>query len=120
MTLFRVVPLAVAAQPTYDAITQTCYRDGIENVGGWRQKWTIAALPVDIAAANQAAHNLAVSDSTDIGTAKGNPVIQYLVTHTPAQCVTKINTDVTDLASAKVMLGNFAQALCVLARDKLR
>jgi hypothetical protein len=59
-------------------------------------------------------------DSDSVAAAKGNAVIQYLVTHTPAQCVAKVQTDVTSLATAKDMLGYFAVALCVLARDKLR
>jgi hypothetical protein len=69
---------------------------------------------VNAAIAAQAASKSA----TDI--AALNPVIQYLGSHTPAECIAKVNTDVTDLASAKIMLGHFAVALCVLVRDKLR
>lgn len=51
---FRVVPLTVVAQPAYDAITQRCYRDGCEQVGGeWQYKWTIEALDADTIAANK-------------------------------------------------------------------
>lgn len=63
---------------------------------------------------------LAVQDDAAKNTAIINPVIQYLVSHTPAECIAKVNSDVTDLASAKAMLGHFAVALCVLAKDKLR
>jgi hypothetical protein len=74
-----------------------------------------APTPEQIAAAalqaqDEAAKNVAIV----------NPVIQYLVSHTPAECIEKVNTDVTDLASAKIMLGHFAVALCVLAKEKLR
>ena len=54
--MFRVVPLTVVAQPSYDAITQRCFRDGCEQVDGlWQYKWTIEALDADTIAANQAA-----------------------------------------------------------------
>lgn len=52
--------------------------------------------------------------------AKQNAVIQYLATHTPLECAAKVQSDVTNLATAKDMLANFAMALCVLARDRLR
>ena len=54
-TLFRVVPLTVTDQPVFDPITQRCFRDGCEQVGGqWQYKWTIEALDADTIAANQA------------------------------------------------------------------
>lgn len=61
-----------------------------------------------------------VDDEAAKNTVKLNPVVQYLVNHTPAECSAKANKDVTDLASAKIMFGHFAEALCVLAKDKLR
>lgn len=54
--MFRVVPLTVVAQPTYDAITQRCFRDGCAQIGGqWQYKWTVEALDADTIAANQTA-----------------------------------------------------------------
>lgn len=54
--MFRVVPLTIVAQPAYDPITQRCFRDGCELVGGeWQYKWTVEALDADTIAANQAA-----------------------------------------------------------------
>lgn len=61
-----------------------------------------------------------LDDQTATDTAKLNPIIQYLVTHTPAECAAKVQADVTSLATAKTMLAHFAVALCVLARGKLR
>lgn len=55
--MFRVVPLTVVAQPSYDAITQRCFRDGCEKVGDeWQYKWTVEALDADAVEANVVAH----------------------------------------------------------------
>lgn len=62
----------------------------------------------------------AVVDTDAKDSAKVDVVIQYLVSHTPDECYAKVQADVTDLASAKVMLGRFAKALSVLARGQLR
>ena len=61
-----------------------------------------------------------IVDTTAKDTAKLDAVIQYLVRHTPDECYAKVQADVTDLASAKVMMGKFAMALSVLARGALR
>ena len=61
-----------------------------------------------------------VADASAVTVVKANAVITYLVTHTPAECAAKVQTDVTNLATAKDMLAHFAQALCVLAKDRLR
>lgn len=61
-----------------------------------------------------------VADAAAVSAAKSNLIIQFLVTHSPAECAAKVQNDVTSLATAKDMLANFAQALCVLARGTLR
>lgn len=39
---FRVMPLVEVPPPAHDPITQHCYRDGAELIGGeWRFKWTV-------------------------------------------------------------------------------
>lgn len=48
--------------------------------------------------------------------AKAAPVIQYLATHTPAECEAYVAAHANNLAEAKYLLGKFAIALCVLAR----
>ena len=56
---FRVVPLLDIAQPAFDTMTQSCFRDGCEQVGDkWQYKWTVANLPPEQAEANQAAATL--------------------------------------------------------------
>lgn len=59
-------------------------------------------------------------DADAVVAAKADQTIQYLVTHTPQECFDWVQSNVTDLASAKVFLGRVAMALCVLARRELR
>lgn len=59
-------------------------------------------------------------DAAAVTAAKAEPVIQYLVSHTPAECAAYVNANVTTLAQAKDMLAKFAMALSVLARRELR
>ena len=51
--------------------------------------------------------------------AKADAVVAFLATKSPAEVYAKVQTDVTDLASARVMLGKLAIAVSVLARDQL-
>lgn len=72
------------------------------------------------------------ADSAAVADAKLDPVIQFLVSHTPAECAQAIrdfidSASVTNLATAQACLGRietrmaqFAKALSVIARDKLR
>ena len=60
------------------------------------------------------------TDLTAKQAAKGDSVIQYLVTHTPAECDAYVHTNVTNLATAVNLLGKMAMALSVLARAELR
>lgn len=74
--------------------------------------------------AEQAEHDVIVAaiiaqraaEQADIVVIKSDATIAYLRTHTAAECHAKVLADVTDLASAKVMLGRFAMALCVLSK----
>lgn len=65
-----------------------------------------------------AAQALALADKQQADLAKADAVIQYLVSHTPAECEAYVQANVTNLATAKDMLGKFAMALCVLSKDK--
>lgn len=59
-------------------------------------------------------------DNEAISVAKLDPVIIYLATHTPDECASYIQANVTSMATAIPILKKFAIALCVLVRDKLR
>jgi hypothetical protein len=67
-----------------------------------------------------AAQAQAVADQAAIASAKADAVIQYLVSHTPAECATYVTANVTNLATATALLQKFAMALCVLSKDKLK
>lgn len=62
----------------------------------------------------------AAADVIAANSAKSDNVIQYLVTHTPAECAQYVQDNVTDLASAKAFLKKVAMALSVLGRRELR
>jgi hypothetical protein len=59
-------------------------------------------------------------DETSKQSAKADSVIQYLVSHTPAEIAGYVQSNVTDLASAKNVLAKLAVAVSVLARKELR
>jgi len=59
-------------------------------------------------------------DEAEKQSAKLDPVINYLATHTNAQVAAKIQTDITSLATAKDMMAKLGVALAVLARKELR
>lgn len=75
----------------------------------------LPATPDDTAAVA-----LAQADVDALAAAKANAVIRYLVTHTPAEINSKIQGDVTNLATAKDYLANLAIAVSVLGRQILR
>lgn len=60
------------------------------------------------------------SDALDKQAAQADTVIQFLLTHTPAECSAFVGTNVTNLATAVNMLQKFSIALCVLAKSNLR
>ena len=74
---FRVVPLTVTAQPTFDAITQRCFRDGCEQVNGaWQYKWTVEALDKDAITVNQAAADALARATAKVDRAKAVEAIK--------------------------------------------
>jgi hypothetical protein len=52
--------------------------------------------------------------------AKAQPVITYLVNHTPSECEAYVAANATNLATAVNMLQKFAVALCVLSKKEFR
>lgn len=72
----------------------------------------------EAAAAARAAQ--AAADTAARDEARADTVVQYLRDHTPAECAAYVQTNVTDLASARQMLKKFAIVLCVLAKQTLR
>jgi hypothetical protein len=64
--------------------------------------------------------NQAANDAQAAQLAKAEPVVKYLVTHTPAEIESYVAANVTDLASARTMLRKLAVAVSVLAKRELR
>ena len=112
----------------YADVQMQMFRDDVATLGGSIAEYEslIAVVEAGIVPPppptpeEVAAQAQIVADEYAIGVVKTNPVIQYLVTHTPDECVAKVQADVINLETAKVMLGHFAVALSVLARGKLR
>lgn len=59
---------------------------------------------------------LRAAETADAESVKSDATINYLRTHTPAECYTKVQNDVSNLAEAKQMMGRFAMALSILTR----
>lgn len=76
--------------------------------------------PQDVIDKQNAEKARQIADEAATTYAKAAPVITYLATHTPQECEAYVAANVTDLASAKGLLGKFAIALCVLARREFK
>jgi hypothetical protein len=50
---------------------------------------------------------------------RADATIQYLRTHTPAEAATYASNAITDLASAKVVIGKLTMLVAYLARERL-
>ena len=79
-----------------------------------------AIAPYVKSAETIAAEATAIAKELELNTTKADAVIQYLITHTPAECAAYVQTNVTNLATAVSFLSKVAMALSILAKDKLR
>jgi len=115
---YNVFPV-VSTGAQYDPATQVATQEGCaynSTLSRWETSWTVRSKTVEeLEAEAQAAADLVLKED-----AKAEPLIAYLVSHTAAEIKAKVNADVTDLASAKLMLGRFGVALAYLARQGLR
>lgn len=122
------VPYQELPDPAFDPSTQRLGDVAVTVVNGTAiaQRQVIALTPAEITAHNAAVADQAAAQARQVAdeaartAAKAEAVIQYLVTHTPAECHQYIQDNVTTLAQAKVMMGRMAMALCFLARRELR
>mgnify|MGYP003418809020 FL=1 len=83
-------------------------------------KWVDHVITPSEAAAKAAMEAQHADDEQAMHLAKADSVIQYLVTHTPAESDAYIRANVTNLATAVNMLAKFAVALCVLSKREFR
>ena len=75
-----------------------------------------AAFLADVATADQ----LILDDATDDAATRADTAIQALVDARPAQIENWIENNVTDLASAKVVLTRIVKVLRLIARNEFR
>lgn len=119
--------VTAAAPPSFSETTvDGALRANWTGYGWMMLPYSVAAIAdYEAALAAQAAQiaalkALAAQDEQDKVDAKSDPVINYIINHTNAQIVAKIQSDVTSLATAKDMMGKIAVALAVLVRKELR
>lgn len=113
--IFTQVDLPEWNEAAFTAVDVT---GAVPNIGDvWNGSAFAAYVPTpqEVAAAA-----LLASDTAARTVARANPVIQYLVSHTPAECSAYVATNVTNLATAVTFLQHVAVALCVLSRTELR
>lgn len=121
---FGIVRVTGAAKPIMNPAIQVLDEGVPANIAGvWTQQWIVRSATqyeMDAYAAQQAKQAQAAEDALADADAKAEPIITYLVNHSAADIKSRINADVTDLASARLMLSRFGVALGALARRQLR
>lgn len=55
-----------------------------------------------------------------LAAAKADAAIQYLITHTPAECAAYVQNNVTNLATAVNFLSKIAMVISIIAKDRLK
>ena len=79
-----------------------------------------ALLAVDVVAIKAAIAAQKAADAAAVTSTKADNTVQYLVTHTPAECYDWVQANVTNLAQAKEVLGRMAMVISAIARQQLR
>lgn len=88
----------------------------------WIDRWQAAADAEDAPPPPPTTEQLAAEAALQAliaskAEAKADTVVQYLRDHTVAECVQYVDTNVTDLASAKAFLKKVAAMMCVLSKE---
>ena len=88
----------------------------------WIDRWQVAADIEDAPPPPPTPEELAAEArrqaiATAKAEAKADTVVQYLRDHTVAECVQYVDTNVTNLASAKAFLEKVAVVMCVLSKE---
>lgn len=112
-----IYPVIEAAQPAVDPATQKIAGYTIEGSGStWTQTWTVVAKTQE----EQDAYTAEQDYQADLATMQGDNPLKALLKARPDQINTYIDTNVTDLASAKDVLKILARAVSVLGNKVLR
>jgi hypothetical protein len=103
--------------PIYDSATQVAAEGTpVLDAGVWKQSWTIRTktteeLEVEAKQLQEEQDRIAI---------KTDGLVQAFIDRTPAQINTYINSQVTDLASAREMLKLFGRILLIVARREYK
>lgn len=84
--------------------------------GVWTQRWVAQAVPAEEATRRQ---QEATSEAERL-TVKADAFVQQFIAMTPQQVTDYVNTNVTDLASARALLRRISLMLLLLARREFR
>lgn len=108
-----VFPVVSSDRPVGDVITEI---DPVLVSDVWTQQWSARAYtPEEQAEADAAAQEEAAESAV-----KADNAVRALLKATPDQIDSYIDTNVTDLASAKQVIATLAKAVSVLAQELLR
>lgn len=121
--LFGAFPVAETAAPVPTEAQRVDELTPVAIGGVWTQRWALRdATQAELALAAQklAAQQQAAEDAAIRTTAKLDPTVQYLLTHTAAEIEAKVKADITNVATAEVVIAKLAVAVGVLARRELR
>jgi len=110
---FGLVPVANTVRPTEDPATQNVL-EGLPafSNGKWRQVWSIVPASAEEIAARQKS----VADKAARDEAKNDAFVQEFIAMSQAQLSARIDADVTNLASVKVLLKRYGVMLLILAK----
>ena len=113
---YNIFPLQTTA-PVYDSATQVATEGTpVLDAGVWKQGWTIRAKTAEELQAEAAR----VQEEQNRAAIKTDELVQAFINRTPAQINTYVNSQVTDLASAREMLKLFGRILLVVARREYK
>lgn len=113
---YGIYPVASVARPANTLTTN--FVEGTPVLVGdvWTQVWTeVPASAEQIAARQEAANDAAAKNEI-----KADNFVTSFIAMTPAQVNTYIQTNVTDLASAKNVIGKLALMVLLLAKREFR
>lgn len=110
-----VTSIIVVDQDKHADILGVLVPDGLPVAVGWSHDGLNFAAPPPVP---PTAEQIAAAEA--LAEAKADAAIQYLITHTPAECYAYVQTNVTNLATAVSFLGKIAMVLSVIAKERLR
>ena len=115
---YGVVQVVELPEPVYDPATQNISKDTIpvENAGVWELGWVVTAKTQE----EQDAYAENQSYIEDIAAIKADPQVAALLKARPSQINSYIDTNVTDMASAKEVLKILARAVAVVGHRTIR